>query len=110
MTVSTATQVDLFDPALVIRPATAADGRALARLAALDSARPLSGEALVAFVGDEPWAALSLADDRVVADPFRPSATAAELLRVRGRHLRARRGDGRRAPATLSGLLRRASA
>jgi hypothetical protein len=108
MTTSTATQAELFDPALVIRPATAADDRTLARLAALDSARPLRGEALVAFVGDEPWAALSLADRRVVADPFRPSATAAELLRVRARHLHTAHGDARRAVLSRPGLLRRA--
>ena len=57
------------------------------RLAALDSSPVLEGEVLVAFVDDEPWAAISLHDGRVVADPFRPSAHAVELLRVRARHL-----------------------
>ncbi len=89
MTNLTATQTSPFAAELVIRRATGADAAALARLAALDSARPLHGEALVAFVHGEPWAAISLDDGRVVADPFRPSSTAAELVRLRAEHLRA---------------------
>ena len=87
-----ATSPSLFDDqaerTVVIRWAAEADRGALADLAALDSARPLAGEALVALVDDEPWAAVSIDDGRVIADPFRPSADAAELLRIRARHLR----------------------
>jgi hypothetical protein len=98
----------LLHSAVVIRRAAEADRPALARLAALDSARPLRGEALVAYVDGEPWAALSLDDGRTVADPFRPSASAVELLSVRARHLRAAPGASRAARRALG--LRRASA
>jgi hypothetical protein len=103
-----ATQFDLFDSAVVIRRASEADEPVLARLAALDSALPLRGEALVAFVDGEPWAAVSLEDGRVVADPFRPSAGAVELLRVRARHLGTSRLPPRATRRVLG--LRRASA
>ena len=78
---------NMFDRDVVIRRATDDDRLAIRDLAALDSAAPLHGGALVALVEGEPWAAISLADGRVVADPFRPSAQAAELLRVRASHV-----------------------
>jgi hypothetical protein len=65
---------------LVLRPATSADTTELERLAALDSARPLGGEVLVAYAGGELRAALSLETGRAVADPFWPSAELVELL------------------------------
>jgi hypothetical protein len=109
----TATPTALFDKtddrAMVIRWASEADRGVLADLAALDSAPPLEGEALVALVDGEAWAGVSVEDGRVVADPFRPSAHAAELLSVRAGHLRAalerRRGLAGRLPR-----LRRAAA
>jgi hypothetical protein len=101
----TATQSGLDHPTLVIRRAAADDASALAQLAALDSSSPLRGEVLVAYVDDEPWAAVSLADGRAVADPFRPSALAVELLRIRARHLRAAPAAGRVA-RSLRGLRR----
>jgi hypothetical protein len=67
---------------LVLRPATSADTFELARLAALDSARPLSGEVLVAAAGGELRAALSLETGRAVADPFWPSGELVDLLRA----------------------------
>jgi|ERR1700716_1194032 hypothetical protein len=103
-----ATEDHMFHSAVVIRRAAQADRPSLARLAALDSARPLRGEALIAFVDGEPWAALSLDDGRTVADPFRQSASAVELLRVRAQHLRAAAGGGHAARRALR--LRRASA
>jgi hypothetical protein len=109
MTTSTATQIDPLHSAVVIRRADGSDDPAVARLAALDSARQLRGELLVALVDDEPWAALALGDGRVVADPFRPSAIAVELLRLRARHLRAATGERRAARRALR-LARRASA
>ena len=66
---------------LTIRRATAADEFAVRRLSALDSAFPPTGEVLLAEVGDELWAALSVKTGRAVADPFRPSADVVELLR-----------------------------
>ena len=67
---------------LVLRPATSADTANLERLAALDSARPLDGEVLLAAAGGEVRAALSLETGRVVADPFWPSGELVELLRA----------------------------
>ena len=67
---------------LVLRPSTAADAAALERLAALDSARPLTGEVMLAHAGGDVRAALSLETGRVVADPFYPSAELVELLRT----------------------------
>ena len=67
---------------LVLRPATAADATTLRDLAALES-RPLpAGPHLVAVVGGELQAAVSLTDGTAVADPFRPTAALVELLQV----------------------------
>jgi hypothetical protein len=70
---------------LQIRPAGAADRRALARLAALDDAEPVTGDVLMAFADGHPVAAMSTADGRVVADPFRHTAHVVDLLRFRAR-------------------------
>ena len=67
---------------LVLRPATSVDSADLDRLAALDSARPLDGDVLLAHAGGEVRAALSLDSGRVVADPFWPSAELVDLLRA----------------------------
>jgi hypothetical protein len=93
-----------FD-ASAIRPATAADARALARVAALDSQRPLAAPVLLAEEGGVAVAAISVADGRVVADPFRPSAAAVAGLRagVRALHAaRTRRGSRWRARLALA--------
>ena len=74
---------------VVIRAARDEDLAMLHDLAELDSAAPLAGAALVAVVDGRPWAAHGLDDDRVIADPFQPSAEAAGLLRLRVRQLRA---------------------
>jgi hypothetical protein len=58
------------------------------RLAELDSQRPLTGPALVGEIDGKPAAAISLADGRVVADPFRHTAQLVSLLRMRARALR----------------------
>ena len=65
---------------LVLRPATSADTVELERLAALDSARPLDGDVLLAYAGGELRAALSIDSGRSVADPFWQSADLVELL------------------------------
>ena len=65
---------------LVLRPATTADTAALERLAALDSARPLAGEVMLADVDGGVRAALSLDTGRSVADPFYPSLQLVPLL------------------------------
>ena len=65
-----------------IRPATSDDDRSLMRLAALDSAPVPSGPTLMAEVDGEPKAALVLAEDRAIADPFSPTAGLVSLLRL----------------------------
>jgi len=80
---------------VVIRPARDEDLPMLHDLAELDSSAPLAGAALVAVVDGRPWAAYGLDDDRVIADPFHPSAAAAGLLRLRVRQLRAARIEQR---------------
>jgi len=74
--------------ALTIRQSSPHDADSLAGLAQLDSSRPLRQPALVAEVGDELWAAVSLHDERVVADPFRPSGAIVPVLVERARQLR----------------------
>ena len=70
--------------ALVIRPAYPDDATTLARLAALDSRRPLptGGPVLVAERDGQILAALSTADGRAIADPFSPTADLVALLRL----------------------------
>jgi hypothetical protein len=84
--------------AVSIRRAGPHDAPALHRLAALDSALPLGGEILLAEVGGEPRAALSLADGAAIADPFSPTAELVALLEMRRAQLRGAgpRGRGRR--------------
>jgi hypothetical protein len=81
---------------LVLRPATAVDTAELERLAALDSAKPLTGEVLLAYAGGEVRAAVSLQTGRTVADPFYPSGELVELLR-------AATGERRRRPWRRAG-------
>ena len=73
----------------VLRLATDADADALTRLASLDGQAPLEGSILIGELHGEPVAALSLTDDRVVADPFRPTAHLLATMRQRARGLRA---------------------
>jgi hypothetical protein len=71
-----------------IRRASATDASAIARLAALDSASPPTGETLVAEVGDELWAAVEIDSGVAIADPFRPSGDLVELLHFRVARMR----------------------
>jgi hypothetical protein len=75
---------------LIIRSATAADARALAHLAALDSSVVPAAPQLVASNGEHIIAALSTSDGAAIADPFTPSAGAVELLRRRASQVTAR--------------------
>jgi hypothetical protein len=90
----------MTENALTIRPADLADLAGLDRLAALDSASPPTGEVLVAEVGGELWAAISVDTGAAIADPFRPSGDLVELLRLRARERTrpARRALGRLLP------------
>jgi hypothetical protein len=81
--------------ALTLRHAVPADADELDRLAQLDSRRAPRGVVLVAEVGGELWAAVSLDDMHAVADPFRPTGELVALLVARARQLR-RAENGRR--------------
>ena len=85
---------------LTIRRATAADDFAVRHLAALDSAFPPTGDVLLAEMGDELWAALSVDTGHAVADPFRPSGDLVDLLRFRAERVTAE-------PATRGRVLAR---
>jgi hypothetical protein len=96
---------------LTLRTCGEADAAALRRLAERDSASVPAGTLLAAEAGGELIAAISLGSGRVIADPFRHSADAVELLRRRRAQigcagsarglavLRAARLRGRAAPA-----------
>jgi hypothetical protein len=73
---------------VTIRYGREADAEALARLAQLDSHDALEGAVLVGEVAGEIWAAVSVSDFQVIADPFRPSGELAFLLVERARQLR----------------------
>jgi hypothetical protein len=84
---------------LRIRYATPDDTVALERLAQLDSRRPPRGVVLLADVEGALWAAISLDDGHLIADPFRPSGELAFRLAQRARAIRrAERGRMGRLP------------
>jgi hypothetical protein len=77
---------------VLVRPARAVDAADLRRLAALDSARPLTGDVLIAqHSGGDVAAAMSLDTGAVIADPFQPTAQLVELLRTAARPAPAKR-------------------
>ncbi len=75
---------------VTIRLAVPADVEEIDRLAELDSRRAPRGAVLVAEVGGELWAAVSVDDGHGVADPFRPTGEQVALLTARARQLRRR--------------------
>jgi hypothetical protein len=88
---------------LTIRLAVPADAPALVRLAQRDSAPPPAPAGmLVAEVGGELRAAVSLLGGAGIADPFHHTAELVAILRARARQLR-----NRRARPTRGRLLRR---
>jgi hypothetical protein len=117
----TAVLTDDADLTMTLRYAVFDDAPDLLRLAQLDSAEPLADPILVAEVSGRITAALSLSEDRVIADPFVLTAGTIELLRARagqlsgtgrrwrlrprGRRLRSARARSRKraAPATRTG-------
>ena len=76
------------DAEVTIRFARAQDAGAVARLEAMEDRSLTDGPRLVAHLDGAPVAALAIADDGVVADPFEPTVAAVELLRLRARQLR----------------------
>jgi hypothetical protein len=75
-------------PALTMRYAVPDDAGAIDRLAQLDSRRAPRGVVLVAEVGGDLWAAISIDDSHAVADPFHPTGELVALLVERARQLR----------------------
>ena len=75
-------------PHVTIRDARPDDADALAVLAKLDSSHPPRGAILVAEAGGELWAAVSLDDNHLIANPFRPSGELSFRLTERARELR----------------------
>jgi hypothetical protein len=72
---------------ITVRRSGSGDEAALEKLAALDSARPLRGPALIAESGGRMLAALPLRSGRPIADPFEPTAELVALLRLRREQL-----------------------
>jgi hypothetical protein len=68
---------------VTVRRTGSGDQVELARLAALDSARPPRGPALVAEADSRMLAALPLGSGRPIADPFEPTAELVALLELR---------------------------
>jgi hypothetical protein len=95
---------------IAIRFAEPDDTRRIDTLAALDSARPLDGDVLLAEVDDEAVAAIDVHNGRAVANPWKPTAEAVGLLQLRREQLRAgtarRRRRHRHPFAAVAGLLR----
>ena len=91
------------DQQLTIRLARPQDSRTLFRLAALDSAAPLTGRVLLAELDLVPLAAVALESGAVVADPFRHTADAVRMLRLRRYQIVRQGGD----VAPARSLLRR---
>ena len=91
---------------ITVRRSTSADESALARLAALDSASPPRGPALVAEADSRMLAALPIGSGRPIADPFEPTAELVALLELRRSQMMAaeRASDSRR--RRLRSLLR----
>ena len=68
---------------VTVRRSASADEAALVRLAALDSASPPRGPALIAEADSLMLAALPLGAGRPIADPFEPTAGLVALLELR---------------------------
>lgn len=88
-------------PHITVRLALDADARALARLAALDSADPPDGATLLAELDGEAVAALPLAGGAAIADPFRRTRAMVALLELRAAQLRGEAGAERSVGARL---------
>jgi hypothetical protein len=74
---------------ITVRRSVSGDSSELERLAALDSARPPTGPALVAEADSRMIAALPLGSGRPIADPFEPTAAIVALLELRAAQMAA---------------------
>jgi hypothetical protein len=86
---------------ITVRRSTSADAAGLARLAALDSASPPRGPALVAEADSRMLAALPLGSGRPIADPFHRTAEMVALLELRRAQIES---AGRGSPSRARGL------
>ena len=86
---------------MTIRRATSADHASLRAIAHLDSQGPPSGPLLVAEICDEIVAAIAIDTARVIANPFRRTADAVALLRLRAEQLTSRQTPSERGLARL---------
>jgi hypothetical protein len=75
--------------ASAIYEATASDAVKLWYLTQLTGQPRLSGRVLIGDIQGSPAAAISLADDRVIVDPYRDTARLTAQLRSRAQALRA---------------------
>jgi hypothetical protein len=91
---------------ITVRSAVSADHADLVRLAALDSASPPRGPALVALADTRMLAALPLGAGRPIADPFQPTAEAVALLELRARQLAERHAERRGLADRMRSLFR----
>jgi len=91
---------------ITVRQAVASDRIELERLAALDSATPPRGPALVAEADSHMLAALPLGSGRPIADPFEPTAEIVALLELRARQLAEGGPQGRGFGARVRSFLR----
>ena len=93
---------------ITVRTSRPGDEVALSRLAALDSARPLRGPALIAEAGERMLAALPLGSGRPVADPFEPTAELVALLELRRSQIASAPQFSRRIRSLVRGRLHHA--
>jgi hypothetical protein len=78
---------DLPEDAVLVRRATARDAARIRTLALLDDRRAGDGPFLLAELAGEAVAAMSLASGKIVADPFRRTRDAEDLLRLRAEQI-----------------------
>jgi len=90
--------------AVTLRLATSADAPALVRLATLDSSEVPAAPVMLAEVGGELRAALSLIDRTAIADPFHPASQLVQLRVTRSEQLDSNRSN-RLARLHVVGLL-----
>ena len=81
---------------ITIRHAEPEDGAALRRLAGRDSVEMPEGAMLVALVGDEVRAAVSVGGGEAIADPFHPTSEIVRLLTARAEQMRPGAAQGPR--------------
>jgi hypothetical protein len=80
---------------VTVRRSTSGDESELARLAALDSASPPRGPALVAEADTRILAALPIGSGRPIADPFEPTFELVQLLELRRSQIERAAGESR---------------